>query len=257
MLDRVADHCLFVHQLLNLANARSYFYLIKSVALTLSRHPELFDDEDTKNVFFTKFDAVLTNIASVLRLKSAAKSQANKSNMERMIMRYNRQSRKSFQKDDDLTRRPWAQFLRQGAPGMFKRPTQDSVVPGSQSSLQIIPFGGARLLVKWQQSVGKIYKELDEKRNGHEPRFRPAYVSGRLNRCVGPHGEVRDVTPVTLPGKIFKRRFRSAYRPVEKRMRQDIQTISKRLAFWRKRPVPFPPVLTQRFCILNYRRWNE
>ncbi|KAK3078521.1 hypothetical protein LTS18_007302, partial [Coniosporium uncinatum] len=257
MLDRVADRCLLIHQLPILEDARLYLYVIKSVALALSRRPELFESENAKKVFFTQFDVVLTKIASVLRLKAATKSRANKVNMERLIMRHTRLTRKSFQKDDDFTRRPWSQFLRQGAPGMVKRPTQDSMLAVSQSSLQIIPFGGARLLMKWQQSVGQIYKELDKKRVGQESRFRPAYVAGRPNRHIGPHGEVRDIKPVILPGKIFKRRYKSGRRPVEKRMGQDIQTVSKRLAFCRKRTMPLAGLLAQRFCTLNYKRWKE
>lgn len=154
VLNTILEHYTLLFSEVQRETALKMLTQIQPWITELRTGPSAITDPSLHTSFFKTVDQKCHQIMETINLHHAHEHMVEEMVKTRMEENY-RTHRPSYTKE--LMGQPWQQVLHPEAPGW------PEVIPGHERKVthQIIPNGGMRLLLKWEEEVKEIYAFLD------------------------------------------------------------------------------------------------
>ncbi|KAI9703281.1 MAG: hypothetical protein M1836_007847 [Candelina mexicana] len=239
-LTMIRDEWILNHEDISHQDAQDCLEAIQAECDRLHDAPELFPDATTKDQFFEIVFTLATQIMDAIALWRQ-KDESFQAQVELASKEELKETRPTYLED----RKPWSQFLANGALGSGT--TYARAHP--KTILQILPYGGIRILQSWDQESREVKDFID---NIRHRRLKPRKPLAWAHNFLGPgiDGLARNIRPVIMMPNPFARHYR---REVKGRSVEKLEVLGKAMkALEGERPlVPNPHF----FPVTVFWRW--
>ncbi len=151
-LTTIRDKWILDHERISHQAAQECLEAIQLECDRLHEAPELFPDATTMNQFFEVVYALSTQIMDVI-----AQWTRNKKFFQAQVELESKNELKETRPTYLMDRKPWSQFLANGAPGSGNSDLR--IHP--KAIEQVIPYAGIRLLQSWTQEIKEVKDFID------------------------------------------------------------------------------------------------